>query len=183
MNSLEHPGAHPILENDVEKWGELKSTECNVTTNSDSDTFPDTTLSPPSHSLIQDDVPSSPPFLKGKLAYWNAKVEGLAGLEARGIKRVLSEEKHGGGKSGYLQMLALWFSMNFVVSNIISGLLGPLVFQLGWVDCVCIVIFANAISSCGASYTSTFGPESGNRTMVREIVSDSLGFSRTPRVI
>lgn len=94
-------------------------------------------------------------------------MEGLAGLEARGIIRVLTEEKYDGGKRGFLQMLALWFTMNFLATSITTGLLGPLVFQLGWVDCVCIVIFANALSSCGASYTSTFGPESGNRTMVR----------------
>ena len=68
---------------------------------------------------------------------------------------------------GYLQMFTLWFSINVVVNNLAVGFLGPLVFSLGWVDCVCLVIFANALSCCGAAYTSTFGPESGNRTMVR----------------
>lgn len=66
-----------------------------------------------------------------------------------------------------MRQVLLWFSINLVANNIIAGLLGPLVFQLGWVDSVCIVIFAIALSSCGAAYTSTFGPESGNRTMVR----------------
>ena len=164
MNPLNHPGAHQIPENDVEKRGELKSAEINVSTNADSDTPGNT--SPSVSTSDQHDIPTTPVLLKGKLAHWNAKVEGLAGLEARGITRVLPEEKHGGGINGYLQMFALWFSINLVATNIITGLLGPLVFQLGWVDCVCIVIFANALSSCGASYTSTFGPESGNRTMV-----------------
>ena len=169
MDPLDHPGAHQIPENDVEKQGGLKSTECDITTNNGSDTFPEATnTSSPIGLSNAHNIPPSPPFLfKGKLAYWNAKVEGLAGLEARGITRVRTEEKHNGGKKGYLQMLALWFSMNLVVTVIITGLLGPLVFQLGWVDCVCIVIFANALSACGVSYTSTFGPESGNRTMVR----------------
>lgn len=164
MDPLDHPSVHQIPENDVEKWGELKSTELNITSNNDSEKIPDTTLTPLSDCS---DVLPTPLPLNGKLAYWNAKVEALAGLEARGIARVLPEEKHDGGKQGYLQMFALWFSMNLVVSSIIPGLLGLLVFQLGWVDCVCIVIFANALSSCGAAYTSTFGPESGNRTMVR----------------
>ena len=106
-------------------------------------------------------------LFKGRFAKWNDKVEGLAGLEARGIVRVSAEERHGGGVKRYIQMFALWFSINTSALSIIPGLLGPLVFELGWVDCVCIVIFANALSSCGASYTSTFGPESGNRTMVR----------------
>lgn len=167
MDPPDHPGVHQIPESDVEKWGGLKSTELNITTNSDSDAFPDTTLTPLSDCSNQHDVPPTPLPLNGKLAYWNAKVEGLAGLEARGITRVLPEEKHDGGRQDYLQMFALWFSMNLVAMNIIPGLLGPLVFQLGWVDCVCIVIFANALSSCAAAYISTFGPESGNRTMVR----------------
>ena len=67
---------------------------------------------------------------------------------------------------GYLQMFTLWFSINVVVNNLAVGFLGPLVFQLGWVDCVCLVLFANALSSCGTAYTGTFGPQSGNRTMV-----------------
>lgn len=147
-------GAHQLPEIDVEKQGELKATEFNVTTHAGSDT------------LNQNGMPPDPLLLKGKLAKWNAKVESLAGLEARGITRVLQEEKHQGDIHGYLQMIALWFSINLTAINIIAGLLGPLVFQLGWVDCVCIVIFANALAACGASYTSTFGPESGNRTMV-----------------
>ena len=94
-------------------------------------------------------------------------MEGLAGLEARGIKRVLPAEKHDGSQQGYLQMFALWSSINLVVINIVGGLLGPIVFELGWTDSVCIVIFANAASCCGAAYIATFAPESGNRTMVR----------------
>lgn len=183
MNPLDHPSAHQIPERDVEKWGGLKSSELNITTNSVGDTFPGTTLTPPSDCPNPDDVPPNPLFLNGMLAYWNAKVEGLAGLEARGITRVLPEEKHDSGKKDYLQMLALWFSMNLVVTCIIAGLLGPLVFQLGWVDCVCIVIFANALSACAPSYISTFGPESGNRTMVRVHNRDSLGLPQIPDLI
>ena len=53
-------------------------------------------------------------LLKGKLVEWNEKVEGLAGLEARGITRVLPEEKQGGGARGQVQMFLLWFSINLV---------------------------------------------------------------------
>lgn len=166
MITLNHPSAHQIPKNDVEKWGELKEEETNIA-KSGSDTFPATinTFSSDS-STHQHETPPTPVLLKGRLANWNARVEGLAGLEARGITRVLPEEKHKGGLSGYLQMFALWFSINLVPNCIITGLLGPLVFSLGWVDSVCIVIFAGALSSCGAAYISTFGPESGNRTMV-----------------
>ena len=164
MNPLDHPAAHQMPEGDVEKWGVSKSTEINVTSNTGS-----TALDNPTNdsSSNHHGITSGPLVPEGRLAHWNAKVEGFAGLEARGITRVLPEERHTGGKQAYLQMFALWFSINLVAANIVTGLLGPLVFQLGWVDCVCIVIFANALSACGASYTSTFGPESGNRTMVR----------------
>ena len=112
--------------------------------------------------------PSSAPalVLKGRFARWNAKVESLAGLEARGITRVLPEEKHDIKSMGYLQMFSLWFGMNLVVENIVVAFLGPLVFSLGWKDCALIVIFANALSSCGAAYMGTFGAQSGIRTMV-----------------
>ena len=151
MNLLYHPGAHQIPENDIEKRGDLK--DSTKITRSESDT---TEPSP---------IPT-PVLLKGKLGQWNAKVEGLAGLEARGITRVLPEEKHDMSTMGYVQMFSLWFGMNLVVENIVVAFLGPLVFSLGWKDCVCIIIFANALSSCGAAYTGTFSAKSGNRTMV-----------------
>ena len=168
MDPLDHPVAYQMPEKDVEKWGVSKSTEINVTSNTGSHALGNATNdSSSSNHENRHSIPSDPLVLEGRLAYWNAKVEGFAGLEARGITRVLPEERHTGGKQAYLQMFALWFSINLVAANIVTGLLGPLVFQLGWVDSVCIVIFANALSACGAAYTSTFGPESGNRTMVR----------------
>lgn len=111
------------------------------------------------------DIPVTP-VLKDRLGYWNAKVEGIRGLESRGIARVLPDEKNEGGIQDYLQMFALWFSIDLVAYNLVTGFLGVLVFSLGWVDCIVIVIFADAIAACGAAYVSTFGPESGNRTMV-----------------
>ncbi len=110
----------------------------------------------------------------GSVAFWTwSKLDELGNtdleiqfLEARGITRVLPEEKHDMSAMGYFQMFTLWFSINVVVNNLAVGFLGPLVFSLGWVDCVCIVIFANALSACGAAYTGSFGPASGNRTMV-----------------
>ena len=152
-----NPLKTPIL--DLEK----SAGAVNVTNHTGSDSPGDTA----STSSNLHDIPPTPQLLKGKLATWNAKVESLAGLEARGITRVLPEEKYGGGARGFMQMFLLWFSINLVANNIITGLLGPLVFSLGWVDCVCIVIFATGLSACGVSYTSTFGPISGNRTMVR----------------
>lgn len=89
---------------------------------------------------------------------------------------MLPEEKQDGAVMGYLQMFTLWFSINVVVNNLAVGFLGPLVLNLGWVDCVCLVVFANALSACGAAYTGTFGPQSGNRTMVCRARMHAAGY-------
>ena len=152
-----------VPERDIEKTAQsepAKDTVLTSTHGKDSDSTP---------STDQDGIP--PPKLGGKLGYWASKIErkvdNIRVIEARGIRRVLPEEKKQVvGSKDIFQMFALWFSINLSATNIIIGLLGPLVFSLGWVDCVCIVIFANMLSACGVSYVATFGPESGNRTLV-----------------
>jgi hypothetical protein len=103
----------------------------------------------------------------GKLGYWGLKMEAIWGVEARGITRVMDHEKNVARPlHDYFHMFSLWFSINLQAVNIIIGLLGPLVYGLGWVDCVCIVIFADTLASYGVTYLATFRPASGNRTMV-----------------
>ena len=168
MNPLKHPGAKQVPELDIEKYAESRGpTEVKITANTDASEMSNiaTSSQPLEHSAPHEVVPTLV-LLKGKLGEWNEKIEGLAGLEARGITRVLPGEKHGGGTRGHMQMFLLWFSLNLVGNNIITGFFGPLVFGLGWKDSVLIVIFAIALGACGPAYTATFGPESGNRTMV-----------------
>ena len=69
MNPLYHPAAHQIPENDIEKRGELKDSSVNIVLSSNS----------PEDSQTSDVAPT-PVILTGRLAKWNAKVEGLAGL-------------------------------------------------------------------------------------------------------
>jgi len=118
-------------------------------------------------SLDHEDDGPRPLTSVGKLGYWGIKMEDIWGVEARGITRVMTNEKNVPRPlHDYFHMFSLWFSINLQAVNIIIGLLGPLVYGLGWVDCICIVIFANALASCGIAYIATFGAESGNRTMV-----------------
>lgn len=63
-----------------------------------------------------------------RLAVWNRKIESLAGLEARGISRVLLEEKHAGGAVGYVQMFAMWSGISLSAVNLVIGFLGLQVF-------------------------------------------------------
>lgn len=144
------------LDKDIERCAESNSTNVNAV-------FKPSARS--KHDLTDFDIPLTS-MLKDRLGYWNAKVEAIRGLESRGIARVLPDEKNAGGIQDYLQMFALWFSIDLVAYNLVTGFLGVLVFSLGWVDCIVIVVFADAIAAGGAAYVSTFGPESGNRTMV-----------------
>lgn len=144
------------LDTDIERCAESNPTDVNVMSKPSPE---------PKRDLTYFGI-SLTPVLKDRLAYWNAKVESISGLESRGISRVLPAEKNAGGTQDYLQMFALWFSIDLVAYNLVTGFLGVLVFSLGWVDCIVIVIFADAVAACGAAYVSTFGPESGNRTMV-----------------
>ena len=71
MNPLKHPAAHQIPENDVEKRGEGKESSVNVSPSENSQD---------SSQLATTDIAPTPVLLRGRLARWNAKVEGLAGL-------------------------------------------------------------------------------------------------------
>ena len=116
------------------------------------------------HSFEQSVV--SPISNSSRLARWNSKIEGLAGLEARGIARVPPEERQQGSVLGYAQMAMLWFSSNVTANNLAIGLLGPLVFNLGFVDSAMMATFGALLGSAGVGYMSIWGPQSGNRTMV-----------------
>ena len=122
--------------------------------------------SPERHTHSPEQSVVSPMAVPGRLARWNTRIEGLAGLEARGIARVPPEERHSGSFLGYAQMAMLWFSANVTANNLAVGLLGPLVFDLGFVDSVMMATFGALLGSAGAAYMSIWGAQSGNRTMV-----------------
>lgn len=104
--------------------------------------------------------------LRLKVSQWNARIESLAGLEARGISRVLPEERHEASTAQYSRMALLWFSANISANNLAIGLLGPLVFKLGFLDAALCAIFGLILGATGAAYYSTWGPRSGLRSMV-----------------
>ena len=98
---------------------------------------------------------------------WNTKIESLAGLEARGIVRVQEDERHDlTWRNGYLQMAVMWYSANVTANNLAVGLLGPLLFGLGFTDSSLTACFGCVIGSTITAYMSVWGAQSGNRTMV-----------------
>ncbi len=130
---------------------EEAATDIEVTTNSFS-----------SHDVL-------PIHVAEKVSRWNKAIESMRGLEARGITRVPSHEREAPSSAGYVQMVILWYSANITLNNLAVGFLGPLLFNLGFLDSAVIVTFACLVGSLGPAYTAIFGPQSGNRTMVRPV--------------
>ena len=99
---------------------------------------------------------------------WAHRLEQLAGAEARGIERVPEYEREDRKTclADYMQMGLIWFSANLTANNILLGLLGPLTFELGLTDCLILGTFGSMAGGAACGYISTFGPMSGNRTLV-----------------
>lgn len=119
---------------------------------------------PSSSSIPQIKLPST-------VQNWNDKIESLAGLEARGITRVLPNERHASSLLTDFQMAFLWFSANLTANNLAVGFLGPLVFQLGFVDSALCSVFGAFVGCLMTAYMSIWGAQSGNRTMVSDYIS------------
>jgi hypothetical protein len=109
--------------------------------------------------------------ISGKLRRWNNKIESLAGLEARGITRVMPDERHQETLMGFFQMAFLWFSANITANNLAVTFLGPLLFDLGFTDAVVISVFGAMVGSLMTAYMSIWGSQSGSRTMVSNYTS------------
>ncbi|EFQ90446.1 hypothetical protein CFE70_004475 [Pyrenophora teres f. teres 0-1] len=86
-------------------------------------------------------------------------------LEARGIQRVEPDERQDLRLLGYLQVAVMWFSVNLAANNITLGMLGPVVFALGFLDSCLLAVFGASVGCLVVAYIATFG-KSGNRTMV-----------------
>ena len=102
------------------------------------------------------------------LARANARITSLKYVEARGIERVPEDKRNKHiTASDYMQMTLLWFSTNITANNVALGMLGPLDFGLGFTDAALCAAFGALLGGIGVGYVATFGPASGNRTMVR----------------
>ncbi|GAM83504.1 hypothetical protein ANO11243_014920 [Dothideomycetidae sp. 11243] len=92
------------------------------------------------------------------MAYYN--------LEARGIDRVDPADRHSLKSMGYMQVALFWFSINLAANNVTLGMLGPAAFSLSFTDSSLCAVFGAIIGSLPVAYFATFGPRSGNRSMV-----------------
>lgn len=115
-------------------------------------------------TVEKSDIPESD---HGAFSRLNARLASLNLFEARGIERIPLEERHDVKAVDYMQMTLLWFSTNITANNMAVGMLGPLSYGLGFVDSALCATFGALLGAAGVAYMGTFGPASGNRTMVR----------------
>lgn len=116
---------------------------------------------------IEDGLVGEDSFSGNRFQKWSALMERAVGLEARGIEQVPEDIRMNKMSLGdYVQMGLIWFSSNLTANNWMIGVLGPLTFNLGLTEAMCICTFGAMLGSIGTGYISTFGPLSGNRTLV-----------------
>ncbi|KAL8692867.1 MAG: hypothetical protein Q9218_002190 [Villophora microphyllina] len=111
----------------------------------------------------EESVPSS------KLAAYSRDFERTLikyNLEARGVQRVLPHECNSLTWRSYLQPFFLWSSVNLAAQNVTLGMLGPAIYALSFRDASICAFFGSLIGATGVSYIATFGPISGNRTLI-----------------
>lgn len=97
---------------------------------------------------------------------WEKVKACFKGAESRGIEPVLPEERQPVTPSTSLHMLLMWFSMTLATNNIIVGSMGTLVLGLSFKDAAICAVLGNTVGATTVGYVSTWGPRSGNRTLV-----------------
>jgi Purine-cytosine permease and related proteins len=68
-------------------------------------------------------------------------------------------------------MCLIWLSANLTANNMMIGMLGPLNYGIGLRDGMLLATFGGLLGGAMSSYIASFGPASGNRTLVCSIYS------------
>lgn len=97
---------------------------------------------------------------------WQKCIASLKGGENRGIERIPPEEREPVTSSTTLHMFLMWFSMTLATNNIVVGSMGTLVLGLSFKDAALCGVFGCLLGTTIIGYISTWGPKSGNRTLV-----------------
>ncbi|KAF2136823.1 uncharacterized protein K452DRAFT_236843 [Aplosporella prunicola CBS 121167] len=90
----------------------------------------------------------------------------LTRFETHGIARVPPSERQAPSKINYAQIALLWFSANTTANNLAVGLMGPLVFGLGFTDAALCAVFGAVLGALSTAYMGVWGAPSGLRTVV-----------------
>ncbi|KAH8900737.1 hypothetical protein GQ53DRAFT_632575 [Thozetella sp. PMI_491] len=97
-----------------------------------------------------------------KLGYWARKLDSY-GVEARGIERVLPEERR---KQNWLALSLIWAAGGMNLSSFSVGVYGVLFYNLTLGQTLGIVWGVSALGSLCSAYMATFGKRNGLRALV-----------------
>lgn len=132
--------------------------------------------SPSLHSVTQielGDCGSSSTVCQSRYQRWTRSFKTL---ETRGIEPVSPDDRQKPTTSDLFHMLLIWFSMGMAVNHMVVGSIGTLVMNLNFTDAALCAVFGNLIGGLAVGYMSTWGPRSGNRTLVWPFTISSLLF-------
>ena len=87
-------------------------------------------------------------------------------VEARGVQRVEPQDTHPKTWVDFLQAFLLWISVNLAAVNITLGMLASTVYALSFKDSALCAVFGSLLGSTAVAYIATWGPISGNRTLI-----------------
>ncbi|PWY89792.1 hypothetical protein BO70DRAFT_368470 [Aspergillus heteromorphus CBS 117.55] len=121
--------------------------------------------SPSLQSVTQEELEDQPlpATRKSRYEQWTKSIKGL---ETRGIEPVPLEERLKNTSSTSFRMFLTWFSMGMAINNIVTGSLGTLAMDLSFTDAALCALFGTFLGGLGIGYMSTWGPRSGNRTLI-----------------
>jgi hypothetical protein len=142
----------------------------NIEEANDKNNFTTSPLGVPHNAFSNDGTANHSPPISNRLAGYVKRFEQQLveyNIEARGIQRVEEHERLSLTWIAYLQVFLLWVSINLAANNITLGMLGPLVYNLSFLDSSLCSVFGIVIGSLTAAWSATWGPVSGNRTLVR----------------
>lgn len=92
---------------------------------------------PDSNSRSAPSISETPSAEQTQLQRWLNRLDGVGGMETRGIERVPEELRHPKVTAGsYVQMFLIWFAINCTANNMTVGILGPVAFGLGFKDAI-----------------------------------------------
>ena len=112
---------------------------------------------------------AAPTSSSGRFTSWVKRIENQLlkyNVEARGIQRVEPEQTHSLTWKHYVQAFFFWVSVNLAALNNTLGMLAPTVFGLSFKDAALCSFFGSLLGSLGVAYVATWGPISGNRTLI-----------------
>ncbi|KAE8376311.1 hypothetical protein BDV26DRAFT_282764 [Aspergillus bertholletiae] len=123
-------------------------------------------ISPSLQSVTQEELEDQAPLNASQKSRYQRWAGRIKGLEAHGIEPIPLEERMKASPSASLHMLLMWFSMGMAMNNMVVGSLGTLVMKLSFADAALCAIFGNLLGGMAVGYMSTWGPRSGNRTLI-----------------